>query len=270
MPVVKVNGINLSFHEYGVGEPILLIAGTGARGRVWKTYQVPALTDAGYRAITIDNRGVPSTDPCAKGFTLGDMVADIVGLAEHLGLGPCNFVGSSMGAILVQELLVARPEVAKRAVLMSPRGRMDAMSRAMSAAEIELFESGIKLPPRYEAYFHVVRGFSPRTLESEDVARDWLDIFKVSPVSTFLSRSQLEIDVIPGGRMESYRRIKCPCLIMAFADDAIVPPYLCREVADIIPGSSYMEIAECGHYGYLERPAEVNNAIIDFFQDRRA
>jgi pimeloyl-ACP methyl ester carboxylesterase len=267
MPVARVNGINLSFDEYGAGEPVVLIAGTGARGRVWKTHQVPALTRAGYRAITIDNRGVPPSDPCPEGFKLGDMIGDIAGLIEHLGLGACNFVGSSMGAILVQELLVARPELAKRAVLMSARGRMDVMSTAMSAAEIELFETGIKLPPRYEAYLHVVRGFSPHTLESEELARDWLHIFEMSPVSTFLSRSQLQIDVIPGDRMESYRHIKCPCLVLAFSDDIIVPPYLCREVADAMPNSRYREIAKCGHYGYLERPDEVNCVIIDFLGD---
>jgi pimeloyl-ACP methyl ester carboxylesterase len=53
---------------------------------------------------------------------------------------------------------------------------------------------------------------------------------------------------------------------MAFADDLIIPPHLCREVADHIPGSRYLEIPGCGHYGYLENPEPVNSAILDFFR----
>jgi pimeloyl-ACP methyl ester carboxylesterase len=267
MPVAAVNGINLSFDEYGSGEPVILVPGTGAPGRVWKTYQVPALTAAGYRAITIDNRGVPPSDICEGGFTLDDMIGDIGGLIEHLELGPCNIIGSSMGSIVVQELLVARPELTKRAVLMASRGRMDVLGTAMAEAEMELVESGVKLPPKYEAYFQAVRALSPSTMKDEQVVRDWLDIFAMSPFSSILTPSQLKMDVIPAGRLEAYRNIKCPCLVVAFADDIIVPPHLSREVADRIPNSSYVEIAECGHYGYLERPAEVNNAIVGYLRD---
>jgi hypothetical protein len=39
MPVATVNGINLSYNEYGSGEPVVLVPGTGARGRIWKTYR---------------------------------------------------------------------------------------------------------------------------------------------------------------------------------------------------------------------------------------
>lgn len=41
--------------------------------------------------------------------------------------------------------------------------------------------------------------------------------------------------------------------------------HLSREVADSMPGDRYIEIARCGHYGYLEQPTALNAAIIDFF-----
>lgn len=266
MSVAAVNGINLSFNEYGSGEPVVLVAGTGAPGRVWKSYQVPALIAAGYRVITIDNRGIAPSDLCSEGFTIGDMVADTAGLIEHLQLAPCAIVGTSMGAVVVQELLVARPELAKRAVLMATRGRMDVLSTAMYEGEIELVDSGIKLPLKYEAYVQAVRALSPSTMRNEHVVRDWLDLFMLSPVSSALTRAQIGLDFIPPGRLDAYRAIQCPCLVMAFADDLIVPPHLSREVADRIPHSSYAEIAECGHFGYLERPADVNSALIGFLR----
>jgi pimeloyl-ACP methyl ester carboxylesterase len=266
MPISRINGINLSFEESGAGDPVVLIAGTGTRGGVWKTHQVPALTEAGFRVITVDNRGVPPTDVCEKGFTLEDMVADTVGLIEFLEIDPCRIMGFSLGAIIVQEVLLARPELIKQAVLMATRGRNDVLNAAMSKAELELFDSGIELPSRYEALMRVMQGFSPRTLNNEQVIRDWLDIFEMSSMGSSPSRSQLAIDMIPN-RLESYRHVKTDCLVLAFKDDLMVPPYLCREVADHIPGSKYQEIAGCGHYGYIEEPAAVNSSLIDFFRD---
>jgi pimeloyl-ACP methyl ester carboxylesterase len=265
MPVSLINGIHLSFDEYGAGDPVLLIGGTGAPGRVWKTYQVPALTRAGFRVVTVDSRGVPPSDLCDEGFTLDDMVADTVGLIGSLGLAPCRIVGTSLGAVIVQEILLTRPELLRQAVLMATRGRNDALSEVASAAELELFDSGIKLPARYEAVVRVMQGFSRRTLRNEQVVRDWLDIFEISPVNLALSRSQLALDVIPD-RLESYRQVTTPCLVLAFEDDLLTPPHLGREVADHIPGSIYQEVAGCGHYGYLEEPAAVNSAIINFFR----
>ena len=264
MPIKLINGIHLSFDEYGAGEPVVLITGTGARGRVWRTNQVPALTKAGYRVITVDNRGVPPTDVCEEGFTLNDMVADIVGLIEFLEISPCRIVGFSMGAMVVQEMLIARPELIKRAVLMATRGRTDALSEAITAAELELLDSGVKVPERYEALVRVMQGFSRRTLTNDELVRDWLNIFEMSSPSSSLSRSQLDLDMIPN-RLKSYQNIVTPCLVLGFDEDLIIPPYLCREVANSIPGSRYEEIAGCGHFGYLEEPDAVNSAIINFF-----
>jgi pimeloyl-ACP methyl ester carboxylesterase len=265
MPVSLINHIKLSYDDYGSGEPVLFIPGTGARGRVWRAHQVPALVAAGYRVITVDQRGVPPSDICEQGFTLDDMVGDIAGLIEFLGTGPCRVVGFSLGAILTQELLLARPDLAGQAVLMATRGRTDALGAAMAAGELELFDQGIKMPARYEAYMRVIQGFSRRTLSNEELVRDWIQVFELSPSFSLLSRAQLVADITEN-RLNAYRAIKTPCLVLGFADDIIIPPYLGLEVADHIPGSRYMEIAGCGHYGYLEEPAAVNAAILDFFR----
>jgi pimeloyl-ACP methyl ester carboxylesterase len=268
MPIIKVNGIKINFEEYGSGEPVVLVTGTGAPGRVWRPHQVPALTAAGYRAITVDNRGVPPSDTCPEGFTLADMVADTAGLVEALEIRPCRIAGVSLGAIIVQELLVSRPELISRAVLMATRGRTDALAAAMSAAEIEMCDSGIKLPAMYEAFVQAMMSLSPRTLSDDEQIRDWLEILEISALSSATSRSQLGLEAIPD-RLAAYQGIVCPCLVIGFRDDLIVRPYLCREVAESIPDGSYTEIAGCGHYGYLEDPAAVNASLIQFFGESR-
>ncbi|MFC6082147.1 alpha/beta fold hydrolase [Sphaerisporangium aureirubrum] len=265
MAVRRINGIDLNTAEYGTGEPVVLIPGTGARGSIFRAHQVPALVAAGFRAVTVDNRGVPPTDRCEEGFALGDMVGDVAALIEDLGAGPCRVVGFSMGAIVVQELLVARPGLVSQAVLMATRGRTDALSAAHTEGELAMLDRGVKLPPRFEAAMRVYTGFSRRTQRDEQGVRNWLDLFEMSVESSEPSRSQLELERIPD-RREDYRRITTPTLVLAFGEDMLTPPHLCREVADAIPGAKFREIAECGHFGHIEDPHTVNAAIIGFFR----
>ena len=267
MPFADVNGIKLAYDDTGSGEPVLLVMGTAASGRVWHLHQVPALVGAGYRTITFDNRGV---SPAEAGFTIGDLVADTAGLISQLGLGPCRVVGTSMGAQVAAELALARPDLVSQAVLMATRGRRDAMRAALGAAERELRDSGIELPARYEAAMRAVQNLSPRTLNDDVAIRDWLDVFEMSPTAwTPGVRAQLRLDLTES-RLEAYGAIEVPCLVIGFADDLRLPAYLAREVADAIPGARYLELAGCGHYGYLERPDEVNTALITFFAGRQS
>ena len=63
MPAVEIGDVRVHYDQTGRGEPVLLIAGTGARGRTWSLHQVPALVEAGYRALTLDNRGAGLSGP---------------------------------------------------------------------------------------------------------------------------------------------------------------------------------------------------------------
>ncbi|MTD55763.1 alpha/beta fold hydrolase [Amycolatopsis pithecellobii] len=265
MPLAAVNGVKISYQDTGSGQPVVLVMGTAASGRVWQLHQVPALVDAGYRVITFDNRGFSGGE---TEFTIDDLVVDTAQLIEHLDLGPCRLVGTSMGAQVVTELALARPELVTQAVMMATRGRPDVLRQEMGAAERELRDSDVRLPARYEAVTRAVQNLSPRTLNDDAAMRDWLDLFTMSPtIWTPGLRAQLRLD-ITGNRLPAYHAINVPCLVIGFADDLRLPAYLAREVAAAIPSARYLELADCGHYGYLERPDAVNAALITFFAGR--
>ncbi|MFE2479289.1 alpha/beta fold hydrolase [Streptomyces sp. NPDC001194] len=266
MAVISANGIDLSYTESGSGDPVLLVMGTGGRGHVWNLHQVPALHRAGYRTITFENRGIsPSSTP--DRFTLDDMVGDTVALIEKLGLAPCRIVGVSLGAFIAQELLVIRPELVDQAVLIATRGRTDVLRAAMSEADLATCDA-VGPPSAQEAVSRVLQNLSPRTQNDDALVRDWLDLFEMSPQYHPDARPQLALDRIPD-RRSAYAGIRTPTLVMSFRDDVICPPHLGREVADAIPGSQYVEVADSGHLGYLERPEAVNSEIVKFFSDHR-
>jgi pimeloyl-ACP methyl ester carboxylesterase len=263
MPYASTNGIRLAYERAGRGERVLLIMGQAAGGNVWTMYQVPALCRAGYEVITFDNRGMPPSDVPPGDYSLADLVADTAGLLEALDAGPCRLVGTSLGAFVAAELAVSRPDLVTCCVLMAVRTRADVARRALSAGEQALTSSGIKLPPAYDAPISVLQMFSPATLNDEAAISVWLDIYEMSAARRAAASGQGTIDLISDHRA-AFRAISVPCRVIAFSDDLMCPPYLCAEVAEAIPDCDYVEIGSCGHLGYLERPDEVNSAIIEF------
>jgi pimeloyl-ACP methyl ester carboxylesterase len=265
MPVVELNGIRLSYQVAGSGELVVLVMGTGSPGRVWQLHQVPALVAAGHRVATVDNRGISPSDECASGMTIDDLVGDTASLIEHLGNGPARVVGTSLGSCIVQELALARPDLVSQAVMMAAHGRTDPVHSALSSGERALYDAGIELPPKYYAAITALLNLSPRTLNAYSTVQEWLGVFEFSGSRIGPGvRAQLELDDFPD-RLAAYSKIKVPSLVIGFADDLMTPPYLAREVADAIPEARYEEIKGCGHFGYLERPAEVNKLLVKFF-----
>ncbi|PSL57847.1 pimeloyl-ACP methyl ester carboxylesterase [Saccharothrix carnea] len=265
MPVVALNGINLSYQVEGDGDLVVLVMGTGSPGRVWHAHQVPALRKAGFRVATVDNRGIPPTDECASGMVIEDLVGDVAALISELG-GRAHVVGTSMGARVTQELALARPDLVSKAVMLATAGRNDAVQNALSQGERALHDQGITLPPRYYAAVNAVLNLSPATLRDQVGVRDWLDVFEYtgSAVSKGV-RAQMEMNEFDN-RLAAYRAISVPCLVVGFADDRVLPPHLAREVADAIPGARYEEVADAGHFGFLEQPAAVNRLLVDFLK----
>ncbi|NNH74708.1 alpha/beta hydrolase [Nocardia uniformis] len=265
MPTATLNGIRLNYDVTGSGPLVVLVMGTGSPGRVWRTYQVPALVAAGFRVAIMDNRGIAPSDECGGGMSVADLVGDTAALIEHLGGGPAAVVGTSLGARIVQELALARPDLVGKAVMLATAGRPHPLTHTMNRGEQALYDKDLQLPAEYAAAVKAMLNLSPHSLEDAQKAQEWLDIFEYSAAGKPSAgvRAQLGMDR-SGDRLPEYRRITTPSLIIGFADDRMAPPILGREVAAAIPGARYVEIERCGHYGYLERPDEVNRVIIDF------
>src|SRR5215472_4549287 len=109
MPNAIVNGISINYTVTGGGPPVLLICGTGQPADPWFA-QVADLTAAGHTVITFDNRGCGRSAAPPVPYPVADMAADTAALIEHLGLGPCDIIGYSLGSYIAQELAVTRPD----------------------------------------------------------------------------------------------------------------------------------------------------------------
>lgn len=115
MPSFLSNGIEIAFELHGErGAPILLIHGFASSGTInWvNTGWVETLRHAGYRPITIDNRGHGKSrkvyDP--RLYFAHEMADDAANLLEHLGhTRPIPVMGYSMGARISAYLVLRHP-----------------------------------------------------------------------------------------------------------------------------------------------------------------
>jgi pimeloyl-ACP methyl ester carboxylesterase len=109
-------GVNIHFHVWGRGKPVVLLHGFGSRGDDWeKTAKHLARS---HTVIAIDMRGHGTSDtPHTVGDYGENMVADVIRLLDHLKIEKAHMVGYSMGGFVLMKLLTEHPERVSAAVL---------------------------------------------------------------------------------------------------------------------------------------------------------
>jgi pimeloyl-ACP methyl ester carboxylesterase len=114
MPYADVGPLQLYYEITGPedGEPLLLIHGLGAQMIAWYQGFCQALEEAGLKLIRFDNRdiGLSSKLDDAPEYGLDDMVSDVAGLMDALGLVSAHVAGQSMGGMIAQQLAILHPE----------------------------------------------------------------------------------------------------------------------------------------------------------------
>ena len=108
---LDINDIRMAVYEQGHGDPVILLHGFPELAFSWR-FQLPALADAGFRALAPDQRGYGSSS-CPEGvaeYTIQKLVADINGLLDALGLESARFIGHDWGAILLWQYALMHAE----------------------------------------------------------------------------------------------------------------------------------------------------------------
>ena len=266
MPDATIGGVRLSYEVFGEGDPVLLVCGTGQRSFTWQLFQVPALTQAGYRVVTFENRGVPPSDAPPAPYSVKQMAEDTAGLIEQLDLAPCRVAGLSLGAFITQELALAHPDLVRSAVMMGTIGRQDLFGRHVLQWWVESSEDETFPPRLHEAVIGAFQVFSARAIRDDQRMQQYFDFALQVPTWENPGRiGQHMADRDYDDRLGALAGIRVPSMVVAFENDMLTGASLCREVADAIPGCVFVEIPDCGHAGPLEKPDEVNRVLLEFF-----
>lgn len=256
--------VSLAWQVHGDGATVVMLPPAASSREIWHAHQVPALVAAGYRVVTANHRGTAPSPVPPGPYRMGQLVSDAIALIERLDCGPVHVVGASLGAFVAQEVTLARPDLVRSAVLMGTRARTDEYRRRLTRALAAQTRAGATAT-ELEALMHLAQLFGPRTLANEPTMLDWLELRRRFPVRGPGPGAQYDASVIVDRRTALTGVIR-PCLVLAFSADLITPPANCREVLQAIPSASYVEFEGLGHFGFLEDPAAVNQAMIDFLE----
>jgi pimeloyl-ACP methyl ester carboxylesterase len=119
---LHVNGVDLAWSARGsspVGTPtcVLVHGFTGSSHDF--VLEVDALA-AQRRVVTLDQRGhgYSTKAGALEGYTIEQLVADLVSLLETVGGGPVDLLGHSMGGRVVLGTVLGRPELVNSLILM--------------------------------------------------------------------------------------------------------------------------------------------------------
>lgn len=155
---VVANGIRIHCAEAGEGPMILLVHGFPESWYSWR-HQLPALAEAGYRAVAIDVRGYgrSSAPTPVDAYRMWNHVGDNVGVLDALGAETAVVVGHDWGAPIAYHSALARPDrfraVAGLSVPYTPPGGRRPLEafRAMASSDHWFYIDYYQEPGRAEA-----------------------------------------------------------------------------------------------------------------------
>ena len=117
-----VRGTRLHFVETGQGPPVILLHGFPEFWYSWR-HQLPALANAGFRAVALDMLGYNESDrPAAiQAYRMNHLLQGLADFIRDVVGGPALIVGHDWGGVLAWRLAARHPQLVRRlAILNAP------------------------------------------------------------------------------------------------------------------------------------------------------
>ena len=263
MPVLRHDGVDLSFESDGSGPAILLIQGAGTVGETWRP-QIAALRQS-FRCISFDNRGIGRSGLPPEGVTIHAMANDALALMDSLGIERFHVAGHSMGGLIAQEVAaMARARMISLALMCTFahgwQGSRLTSSMLLTAMRMRIGTRAM----RRNAFIELVMPASylrqvDRARLAEELAplfgRDLADQPRIVMKQV---RAMSRYDAAP--RLNVLAGI--PTLVLSATEDRIAEPRFGRELAQLIPGARYVEIEGAGHGVTIQLADKVNDLFV--------
>ena len=308
---IETNGIRLAVYEQGDGPPVILLHGFPELAFSWR-HQLPALAAAGFRAIAPDQRGYGHSDVpgSVRDYRIEELIADIHGLLDALGLDSATFVGHDWGALVLWQMAMRSPDRIDRLVILNiphyPRLPIDPIEVMRERFGDDFYivnfqdsDEADKTFARDPAHFFDVmmrRGqISREQFDQLPAEKKTLSLLKVvarsqasgEPLLTESERNYFAAAFARTGftgPINWYRnwtlnwetqaafdqRISIPTLFIGAVDDVVVAPEHIEGMKPLVDDLEIHMLENCGHWSQQERPDEVNRLMIDWLRRRPA
>lgn len=256
--IARVNGINLHYKLRGPHDaPVVVFSNSlGTDFRIWDDV-VDRLS--GYRTLVYDTRGHGLSDCPDDQWGMGDNVADLAALMDHLDLSAAAVCGLSVGGLIAQGLAAERADLVRLLIL---------SNTAAKIGNVDTWQ------PRIDA----VRAGGIASVSGDILDRWFAPSFIKTNANLPAYRAMLERTPLDGywktchaisetDLMESTARLTLPAMAIVGTQDGATPPDLVRETAGLIAGCRFELIKNAGHIPCVEHPDTVADLLLGFMKE---
>ena len=259
MPEMTSRGARLHYEDTGTGPVMLLSHSWFCDGRQWP--QVPALVDAGYRVLNLDNRGHGRAGPHREPFSIWDMADDLIAVLDDAGVDEAIVVGLSIGGFAGIRATLRYPDRVRALVLADTSA---AAQSVVGRAKFTLLGPFARTPAKRLVVWQVVHAlFGPTARRDQpDLIRTWRDRFLAQDTESMLTVGHAIVsrdDVT-----DRLAEISVPTLVIVGDQDADPGVTASVSLAARIPGAQFVALPDTGHLAALEQPDAFGAALLRF------
>ena len=250
----------MAYTDMGQGIPILFVHGFPLNRKIWVP-QTEGLRENA-RILAPDLRSHGDSQMISGPYSMELFADDLNDLLDAVGVNqPIVLCGLSMGGYIAFAFyrkfayrLIGLILISTRATMDSPAGRAardQAISLAREEGVVAIVET--MLP----------RMFSPKNYESRPKLVRWTREIMGKNTSEGIIGDLFGLRDRPDST-STLSQIRVPTLVVAGADDQIIPLNEAQKMTKIIPGARLEVIPESGHLPNLENHVAFNRVILDF------
>lgn len=260
------SGIKIRVVERGdpVSPPVALVHGLGSSAYVFHR-NMPALAEAGFRAIAVDLKGHGLSDkPLAcEEYTIDSLVEHLRDILDALELERPALAGHSLGGSLVYHFVSRYPERARCIGLLSPVGlsgvKLMRLYRILTPAALTPVLTRIK--PRLVVWLALTRAYGKRGHFTERDVAEYLAPSQF-PEFSLAMRALLHNFDWNAAAHRDLAVVDLPAAGVWGTLDHLMPADGMAIYVRLVPRIILHAIRDAGHIITEETPDEVNEALI--------
>ena len=274
--------LTFSAQAMGEGPTVLCLHGFPDNASTFR-HQLPALANAGYRAIALTLRGYETGSiPPDQDYSVEAIVTDIVAVIDALGHKPVHLIGHDWGAAVAYQVAAAAPNrLISLTTLAVPHagrfardglriGKQLRLSWYMGFFNVPWISDWVVGRNHFAFIRSLWAAWSPDWQPESGVLDEVIDTLSQAGVKSAALqyyRAALSLKALTMSQEEAYYAVPTPTLALSGERDGCIDSAVFERlmVAEDFPkGMVFHRVMGAGHFLHQECPNEVNRLIIDW------
>jgi pimeloyl-ACP methyl ester carboxylesterase len=262
---VIADGIRTNYLEGGsAGDDVVMIHGSGPGVTAYSNWRlvIPALAQ-NFHVVAPDMVGFGYSDrPQDVKYGLDTWARQTIGMMDALGIEKAHLVGNSFGGAIALRIASLQPERISKLVLMGSMG--------VSFPITEGLDRVWGYDGTYEGMRNVLDVFAySRVLVNDELARVRYAAsvepgFQEAFSSMFPAPRQQWVEAMTTPE-EEIRKLQHRTLIVHGREDRVIPLANSYKLEELLENADLSVFSHCGHWSMIERTADFNRQVRDFF-----